>query len=301
MVRSLPFACLLGLLAAPAGAQQRDTLDAFQFSFGATPDLSFPAAPSPFKRQKGTFLFKPEGAAPFPAIVLMPTCGGHNGSLHVFDWAEKALKRGYAALVVDPLTPRGVERHNCVSPPKVLPARLLKDAFDAAAHLRAQPFVDGERVALMGFSQGAMAALGATGADRSGRDGRRPFGAAVSFYPACAFYDLKVPGRDAPVNYRYLPKKVATPLLVLMGEEDTETDPKDCVPLLSEQKGEGAPLEWEVYKNTTHAFDQAEYATRPFRKKDARGTDVEYRYNESSVRAAEARAFAFIERQLGKR
>jgi dipeptidyl aminopeptidase/acylaminoacyl peptidase len=39
--------------------------------------------------------------------------------------------------------------------------RLRKDAFYAAEHLRKQPFVDPERIGLLGMSQGAMAALGA--------------------------------------------------------------------------------------------------------------------------------------------
>jgi hypothetical protein len=71
-------------------------------------DLSFPASPEPFGYAKASKMFKPEGAGPFPALVMLPTCGGHL-SRHVFDvWAKAALQRGYVVLVVDPLTPRGV-------------------------------------------------------------------------------------------------------------------------------------------------------------------------------------------------
>jgi dienelactone hydrolase len=48
-------------------------------------------------------MFKPAAAGPFPAIVILPTCGGH-GRPHSFDWAKAALERGYAVLVVDPLS-----------------------------------------------------------------------------------------------------------------------------------------------------------------------------------------------------
>lgn len=296
-LRTMAFAFAAALAAAPVSAQ-RETLYPYHAPVGDTPDLTFPAEPSAFEKKKATMLFKPDGAGPFLAIVLMPTCGGHNFSYHVFDWAEKALKRGYAVLVVDPLTPRGVDRHNCVPPLKVSPARLIKDAFAAADHLRKLPFVDGERIALMGLSQGAMVALGAAGAEHSGKEGRRPFRAAISFYPACAYYDVKLPTREARVDIRYLARKITTPLLVLMGEDDTETDPKDCVPLLSEQKGQGAPVEWEIYTNTTHAFDDIKWQFQTFRKKDFRGTEVVYRYNEESVREAEKRAFAFLERHM---
>jgi dipeptidyl aminopeptidase/acylaminoacyl peptidase len=78
---------------------------------------------------------------------------------HSFDvWAKAALQRGYAVLVVDPLTPRSVVApgENCRPPTKVREVRLRKDAFDAAEHLRKQPFVDPERIGLLGMSQGAL-------------------------------------------------------------------------------------------------------------------------------------------------
>jgi hypothetical protein len=49
--------------------------------------------------------------------------------MHAFDWAHRAKGQGYAVLVVDPLTPRGVSI-NCEDPLPVPEARLLKDAFD---------------------------------------------------------------------------------------------------------------------------------------------------------------------------
>jgi len=304
MTKHLLAGAAAGLLAFvtifPAHAQ-RETIHPYLAPVDSNPDLAFPAAPSAFERKKATMLFKPDGAGPFPAIVLMPTCSGFNTSLHLFDWAERALKRGYVALVVDTLGPRGVNRSNCFPPFKINHARLLKDAFDAANHLRTLPFVDKERIALMGFSHGAMVGLGAAGAENFARDGRKPFRAVASFYPACALNDMKIPSREARVDLRFLAREVKTPLLVLMGEDDTETPPKDCLPLLSEQKALGAPLEWELYKGTTHSFDMPEYESQPFRKRDARGNDVVYRYNKDVLRVAEERAFAFIERHLGAR
>ncbi len=293
--RILAFAAILAGMIAPASARA-ETFYPMDAPVGATPDLSFPSEPTPFKKEKETLLFKPEGAGPFPAVVLMPTCGGHNYSLHVFDWAEKALKRGYAVLVVDPLRPRGVDQHNCLPPLKVLPARILKDAFDAANHLRGQPFVNKERIALMGFSQGAMIGLGAAGPESFGGNGRRSFQAIISFYPACAFPNIR--RGDRMIDIRYLAREVKTPLLVLMGADDTETEPVNCVPLLTEQKAQGAPVEWEVYKNATHVFDDVQWSSREFRKKDFRGVDVVYRYNAEVTKAAEERAFAFIERHM---
>lgn len=257
-------------------------------------DLSFPSAPVPFAKENATLMFKPEGAGPFPGLVLMPTCSGYNASFHVFSWAEKAIQRGYVVIVVDPLRARGVYKNNCTPPLEVSFVRILKDAFDAAAHLRKQPFVKKDRIALMGFSQGAMIGLGASGAAFSAKYGPQPFQAIVSFYPACLFPNRKFEGR--PVDVRFLPDDVETPLLVLMGELDTETEPAHCVPLLTEQKSKGAPVEWEVYKNTTHNFDAKDMDG--FKKKDFRGVSVEYRYNPETVRASEERAFAFIAKRM---
>ncbi len=282
------------VFAVSAGAQAQ-TFYPLEASPGGS-DLPFPAASVPFTKENATLMFKPEGAGPFPGLVLMPTCGGHNNSFHVFDWAEKALKRGYAVIVVDPLRARNVYRHNCLPPLAVIPARILKDAFDAADHLRKQAFVQKDRIALMGFSQGAMIGLGAASARLSGEYGRKPFQAVVSFYPGCLF--PKIMRGSNVIDIRYMPNDVKTPLLVLMGELDTETEPEHCLPLLTEQKAKGAPVEWEVYKNATHVFDDMKWATQEFRKKDFRGVDVVYRYNAEVTKMSEERAFSFIAKQM---
>ena len=81
-------------------------------------DLTFPAAPEPFGYAKANKMFKPAGTGPFPALVILPTCGGHGFRLAFDVWAKPALQRGYAVLVVDPLTPRGV-----VAPGEIAPRR----------------------------------------------------------------------------------------------------------------------------------------------------------------------------------
>jgi dienelactone hydrolase len=263
-------------------------------------DLTFPAAPEPFGYAKASKMFKPAGTGPFPALVILPTCAGLEGR-HAFDvWAKAALQRGYAVLVVDPLTPRGVVApgENCRSPSKVPEPRLRKDAFDAAEHLRKQPFVDPERIGLLGMSQGAGAALAASADFYDKPQGRRAFRAIVSIYPPCFFANVRIPGRSRPVNLLYLPptRIVVVPLLVQMGDLDTETPPKDCISRLQEKKDQGAPVEFVVHKNATHGWDIG----RNFTKKGMNGQDVEYRYNPKATAESVRLAFDFLDSHVRK-
>ncbi|MEE9256996.1 MAG: dienelactone hydrolase family protein, partial [bacterium] len=50
-------------------------------------------------------LNRPQGKKPFPAMVLLHTCGGLGG--HVTQWAEKLVREGYLALAVDSWGSRG--------------------------------------------------------------------------------------------------------------------------------------------------------------------------------------------------
>lgn len=47
------------------------------------------------------FLAKPEGSGPFPAVVLLHTCGGVQPHVLV-DWPAYLVSIGYVALTVDP-------------------------------------------------------------------------------------------------------------------------------------------------------------------------------------------------------
>jgi dienelactone hydrolase len=244
-------------------------------------DLSFPAAPERFGYAKASKMFKPQGAGLFPALVILPTCGGH-AQHHAFDvWAKAAVQRGYAVLVVDPLTPRGVTApgENCRLPNKVPLERLRKDAFDAAAHLRKQPFVDPDRVALLGLSQGAMAALGVSASLNETPQGRPAFRAIVANYPVCIAVDLT--------------QKITVPLLVQMGDLDTEGPPEDCISQLQKQKDKGAPVELVVY-NATHGWDIG----KDFTTTNAMGDRVVYRYNPKVTADSVERAFDFLDQRV---
>jgi dienelactone hydrolase len=261
-------------------------------------DLTFPteaATISMFTRPQMA-LYKPDGPGPFPALVLMHQCGGlGNGrwqNLSMLDWARQGVAQGYVVMVVDALGPRNVDSV-CMGPKGgVTFNRGARDAMQAAEHLRKLPYVDGQRVALAGYSWGAMVGLLTSSDGVSKRGENRAFGAIVSFYPGC--FTLR-PANGSP--YELIQPDIGTPLLVLMGSADTETPAAECVQKLEPLRASGAPIELHVYPDTTHCWDCKNLDG--FTKTDVRGNRVQYRYSEAVTIDASQHMFSFLSARLG--
>ena len=242
-MRALAALLLLAGVLACAGARAQDYAGILARSALEARDLPFPTEPSPpdFSGKAAMALWKPAGAGPFPALVLVHQCGGlgsgrwNNGAM--LDWAKRAYERGYVVLLVDALGPRGATSV-CMGPQQgVYFSRGAKDLLQAAAHLRALPYVDPKRVAAAGYSWGAMVGLFASSRSIANTlvPGERP-AAVVSFYPGC--FTLRP---NATYSYELVREDIDRPLLVLMGGEDTETPPKDCQDKLGPLQAAGAP------------------------------------------------------------
>lgn len=220
----------------------------------------FPTTAQPFARPvtRAAALYKPEGAGPFPAVVLSHTCSGLSGN--VYKWAERFTGAGYVALVIDHLGPRG-RKFNC--PPYELNVSVTEfatDAFEALRFLQSQSYVDPRRVVQVGFSQGAMAGLRIASAKFARKhfgEGRN-FAAVMAFYPLCNAQDLG--NHDHLYNFY---DDIATPLLLLLGEEDDEARPASCVSEARKAAARGQPVAWKLYPKATHAFDLTNYAGEP--------------------------------------
>jgi len=265
-------------------------------------NLEFPAKPSRlwFFSTPEMALYKPDGSGPFPALVLHHQCGGLGGgqdrwqNLSILEWAKRAVARGYVALVIDSLGPRGVTTVCMRSEGGVNFPRGVRDALQAAEHLRRFDFVAQDRIAIAGYSWGAMIAALASG-QRWGTalgSGSR-FAAAVSFYPGCL--PLLEDGRA----YDVVSADINRPLLVLMGERDNETPPGECVPILEAAKMAGAPVIWHVYPEATHCWDCVSLDGNS--KVDFRGNRVVYRYDKDITADSARRMFEFLETVMAAR
>jgi dienelactone hydrolase len=264
-------------------------------------DLDFPAEPSRLSSFSSPrmALYKPEGQGPFPALVLHHQCGGLGNprwqNVSMLNWAKEALARGYVVLLIDSLGPRNVETV-CMGPRGgVNFMRGVKDALQAAEHLQKFDFVDKKRIALAGYSWGAMVGVLASskqwGTTLSA--GER-FAAVVSFYPGC--FMIRPP---AASSYEIVNADIDRPLLVLMGEKDTETPPTECVSKLETARAAGAPVEWHVYPGITHCWDCENL--NGFSKVDFRGNQVVYYYDKSATQDSARRMFDFLQRTLNTR
>ncbi len=190
-------------------------------------------------------LFLPQGAGPFPAVVLMHGCGGWQPAvLHALqEHAEFLVRHGFAVLNLDSFGPRKKAGGQvCESWQLLQDARFYRtyDAFDALRFLQARHFVDAQNVFLMGQSNGGSVAIKAALASDPRAYGRvgATFRAVVAYYPWCGV----LVERDLTL---------ASPLLIFGGGLDEWTPPYQCL----QARASGAPLRVKIYPQAVHSFD----------------------------------------------
>lgn len=183
---------------------------------------------------------RPPGTAPVPVVIGLHGCGGlitTKGEIAVreADWAERWVAAGYGVLLVDSFNGRGY-REVCSLPDrerKIVPADRAVDAAAAVTWLATRPGVDRDRIALVGWSHGAMSALWAAGGGAAGG-----IKTVIAFYPGCRAV-LQSSGWAARV-----------PLTMLVGALDDWTAPGPCRELA------GRPNVRVVeYPGAYHGFD----------------------------------------------
>lgn len=148
------------------------------------------------------FLFR-DSAAPQrqAAVVLMHGCSGvwSNGVIntepqppikalsHIHKrWGESLAQAGYTALLVDSFTSRGLT-NECNNGTAGLNEAVVRprDALAGRQWLVDSGWVTGDRVTLLGWSNGASATLATMDRSNAGAPGARPFREAFAFYPGC--------------------------------------------------------------------------------------------------------------------
>ena len=221
-------------------------------------------------------LAKPSGDGPFPAVVLLHGCGGLRSRSNVIeDWTNFLTSLGYVTLWVDSLGPRGL--NTCVNIAGDW-RELSRDAYGALDYLASLPFVNKERIGVMGFSMGGLT-IGYFSGQGFKTSSGVDFKAAVGVYTGCGYL-------------RKYSKII--PTAVIIGELEDEKHLLPCKTLA----GQSPPfpsVKVHVLPNTHHGFDQRELTTlRP----DPFGNLMLYSW-EATKKAREITE-AFLAERLGQ-
>ncbi len=188
--------------------------------------------------QLGAQLHRPATPGRVPAVAIFHGCGGvgvNNTRMAglLKDW-------GYAALVVDSFTARGMVdicgRH---WPTEADAVARERDIDAALAWLSKQDFVDGGRLAFIGYSYGGGVAL------LRAFEARVPKArAAILLYPDC--------GLGGPLGAVPEPRQ---PTMFAMGALDDWTPPAQCQAVIDRVKVGRELVEAHVYADAHHSFD----------------------------------------------
>ncbi len=223
-------------------------------------------------------LYRPAGAGPFPAVVLLHGCGGP--SQNVTAWAQWLQAEGYAALTLDSFGGRQLKRL-CGDSSALTGGARSGDVFAAAAALAKRPDIDRERIAAMGFSHGGWTVLWASRYQQRYEDVR--LRALVAFYPFCG---------DTPSL------GTTMPLLMLMGGQDDWTPAEPCRLLAQDARRQGRVVVDVTYPDAYHAFDASNIAHRTTVPEARRGQGATIEYNPAAHRDAEKQVRQFLNQYL---
>jgi dienelactone hydrolase len=182
------------------------------------------------------------GTDKLPAVILVHGSGGLGASAD--RWAQELNAIGVAAFLLDSFTGRGIV--STVNDQSQLDSiAMMVDAFRALALLAEHPRIDAKRIAVMGFSKGAVAAVYSSN-DRF----RRAYGPADVVF--AAHIGLYTPCNTA---YRDDDKTTGRPIRLFHGIADDYVSIAPCRVYVERLKAAGADAALTEYPDTYHAYD----------------------------------------------
>ena len=209
------------------------------------------------------YLFRPNISGKRPAVVMLHGCAGliskKDGGLKPREkaWRDIFLEEGYVVLLVDSFTDRGY-RSICKIPLTNRPIEpnqeRPRDAYGALQWLQRQSFVAPGKIAIGGWSNGAMSLLwtGLDSAPQRPKGLTHDFRVAFGFYPGCITLGREKPGYKSSV-----------PTMLQLGGDDNWTWPRPCQRLAEIANRIGsAPIAVITHQGAVHSFDHPSSARR---------------------------------------
>jgi dienelactone hydrolase len=202
---------------------------------------------------------------PVPTVILFHGCGGLRDVQE--DYAAAALDAGYGVMIIGSNAARGIGRFGAMS--QVCTALRLwgqeraADVHAAIEIAREDPRIDDDQLALVGWSHGGWTVLDALGFSGEGRlpesmtsgstDLSAHVRAAIVYYPYCGF----------PVRSNGETLDRAIPLYGVLAQRDMVAPHRDCVRVLDRARSAGVSVEYAIWPEITHAFDEPNQPADP--------------------------------------
>lgn len=201
---------------------------------------------------------KPKGDGPFPLVLQLHGCGGLRPFQDIY--AERALKAGYAVMIVDSFKPRGLSR---LAATLTVCTGLALHGSERAADLfalydwaRGQAWVDKRHIVACGWSHGSWTIMDALA---MGEDAPRFTGltdlppqplhglaGAILFYPYAAYPSM--------TRRRGWPG-VRPPVWALLAGRDQVVGVRYPAEAIDRLEHDGLKVDRLVLPDATHAFD----------------------------------------------
>jgi len=241
------FTFILGVLVLSACANHTPPGEIIDFQSADYTFLSEPLeGKSGVERTVNGLLILPEPAEaqpPYPAVIMLHSSWGRGEQ--EWGYSKYLLERGIAVFAIDSFHPRG-EYNTSADQSLVSETSMIKDAFSALNRLSSDPRFDPDRIGILGFSKGGIAALYSALErinESMAMDGNR-FAAHIAYYPWCGIQMMD-------------PQTTGRPILIQTGEQDTITPLALCKELATQLRQADSQLDIEVigYENSRHGFD----------------------------------------------
>ena len=227
----------------------------------AVPAMAWAADPASVEIPNGEsrlrgVAYKPDGAGPFPVVVGLHGCEGllnSSGapSARYRDWAGRLVAAGFAVLYPDSYGSRGLGSQCTVRSRAVRAEReRVGDIHAVRAWLHDQSCVATDRIALLGWSNGGIAALWAVRPRLAPKDGKADFRSATALYPGC----------QRLLNAAWSSR---VPTLLLVAGADDQNVPAECQQMVAGTKGRSARVVIHVYPGAHHDFDHPSRRVQP--------------------------------------
>ena len=180
--------------------------------------------------------------------MALHDCDGLAGRRTAFgrryrDWGERLVAAGFVVLFPDSFGARNLGPQCNAAQRSLRSGRERAVDGDATRRwLQQQPYVAPDRISLIGWANGGVAALWAVRPKAAKKDDKPDFRSAIAFYPGCRRL------RDTAWSARM-------PTLILIGAKDDWSPASVCEQMVAGARGRTARAAIQIYPNAYHDFD----------------------------------------------